>query len=122
MPKLILRSGNFCADKQTDGHNRLLYPLLCMYVWDNNSMSCHSCVCPVCASSVCDCSTYDIIVMSTLICLSFQSLIVSLDFDAGDLFSSFFGFPGFGGGGRSHSGGGGGYFSYAGPGGMHFQF
>lgn len=80
-----------------------------------------SCVCPVYASPVCDCSTCDILI-SILICLSFQSLVVSLDFDAGDLFSSFFGFPGFGGGGRSHGGGGGGYFSYAGPGGMHFQF
>ena len=54
--------------------------------------------------------------------LDFYYHSVSLDFDAGDLFSSFFGFPGFGGGGRSHGGGGGGYFSYAGPGGMHFQF
>ena len=47
------------------------------------------------------------------------------DFDASDLFSSFFGgggFPGFGGGGRSHGGGGGGYFSFSGPSGMHFQF
>ena len=27
----ISRHGDFCADKQTDGQNRLLYPLLCMH-------------------------------------------------------------------------------------------
>ena len=101
----------------TDGQNRLLYPLLCMCVRDSTM----SCVCPVYASPVYDCYTSDVLV-STLIRLSFRSLIVFLDFDAGDLFSSFFGFPGFSGGGRSHGGGGGSYFTYAGPGGMHFQF
>ena len=116
----ISRSSDFCADKQTDGQNRLLCPLLHMRTRDNNMMSC---VYLVYASPVYDCYTCTCdVLMLTLIHLSFRSLVVLLDFDAGDLFSSFFGFPGFGGGGRSHGGGGGSYFTYAGPGGMHFQF